>query len=486
MLVLVAIFQIFMKLICHLLSQGNSELAELTSAYLTPLVFVGPILMLIMGMAQFVRTDGNPKMAAWISLLANGVNVLLNYVFIGYLGMGMFGAGLATVLGYGAGIFMLLPYLFSKKRTLRFVRLKWGDLKKAVDILRIGLPKGLNQGLNFLRTAILNTMIVAALGSLGMAAMTLCVNVMMLANMFINGSNDTLLPIIGTLYGEKDTAGIKFAARRGFQVMIFAVIVLTAVFVIAPGLIATMFGVVSLEGKNVAESAVRIYALCLPFYGINLLLQNFYQTTGREKFASVIASLNGFVFVVSFAALLSAINGNFIWMAFVLSEAATLSVILIYGMMIRKKEGTAGFLLLENKTEAQLDISIPAAIQDAAKVSEQIIQFCRTDGVDGSGAMRMGVAAEEMAANIARYGHTRRRGVIDVLIRLWEGEVILRLRDDGAFFDPTQYTPEEEAGGNLAVGGIEVVRRLADKVEYSRQLGFNVTVITISREVLDK
>jgi anti-sigma regulatory factor (Ser/Thr protein kinase) len=61
--------------------------------------------------------------------------------------------------------------------------------------------------------------------------------------------------------------------------------------------------------------------------------------------------------------------------------------------------------------------------------------------------------------------------------------VILRLRDDGTFFDPTQYTPEE-VGSNLAVGGIEVVRRLADKVEYSRQLGFNVTVITVSREVL--
>jgi anti-sigma regulatory factor (Ser/Thr protein kinase) len=93
--------------------------------------------------------------------------------------------------------------------------------------------------------------------------------------------------------------------------------------------------------------------------------------------------------------------------------------------------------------------------------------------------IRLGIAIEEMAVNIARYGHKKAKGVIDVLVRLTEEEIILRIRDDGIYFDPTEYSPEEKR--DFAVGGIEVVRRLAKDVSYTRQLGFNVSTITILR-----
>jgi len=70
--------------------------------------------------------------------------------------------------------------------------------------------------------------------------------------------------------------------------------------------------------------------------------------------------------------------------------------------------------------------------------------------------------------------------MIDVLVRITEQELILRLRDDGIPFNPTEYHGQE----GFAVGGIEVVRRLAKEIAYSRQLGFNVTIITVLRAVL--
>jgi Na+-driven multidrug efflux pump/anti-sigma regulatory factor (Ser/Thr protein kinase) len=484
MFVLLAALLVFMRPITDILAQGDANLVELTLAYLTPLVFVGPVMMLIMGMAQFVRIDGKPRIAAYIAITANLVNLLLAFVFIKFMNMGIAGAGLATVLGYVVGIGMLLPYLCSKQRTLHFVKPRGNDLTHVSRIASVGSPKALMQGLSFLRTLVLNTLIVGALGSLGMAAMTVCVNTLMLTSMFISGTNDTLLPIVGTLYGEKDYPGINFSVRTGFKFMIVACTALMVLFLIIPGKVGQLFGVTSPEGLAMVEPALQLYALSLPLYGVNTLLQNFYQTTERVKLSSLLVFLDGFGFVTLFALIFTAWNVNLIWLAFFFAELATFLVILSIGAKIRKKEGSKGILLLRKDAEdgAVLDLSIPATVNAATGLSEQVIRFCRENGADESGAMRMGIAVEEMVVNTALYGHKNKQGVIDILVRITEQDLILRLRDDGIPFDPGQYQPKE--AHEFVTGGIEMVRRLSKDVKYARQLGFNVSIITIPRIAL--
>ena len=484
MFVLLVVLLVFLRPITEMLAQGDAALVELTLAYLTPLVFVGPVMMLIMGMAQFVRIDGKPRFAAYIAITANLVNLLLAYVLIKFMNMGIAGAGLATVLGYVVGIGMLLPYFCSKQRTLHFVKPDGNDLTHVPRIASVGSPKALMQGLSFLRTLVLNTLIVGALGSLGMAAMTVCVNTLMLTSMFINGTNDTLLPIVGTLYGEKDYRGIGFSVRTGFTFMIVACIAIMVLLFLIPGRVGALFGVTSPEGLAIVIPALQLYALSLPLYGVNTLLQNFYQTTERVKLASLMVFLNGFGFVALFAVFFAFWNVNFIWLAFFLAELATFLVILGMGSNIRKKEGLRGILLLrkEVKDEVSLDLSIPATVPAATGLSAQVIAFCREHGADAAGAMRMGIAVEEMVVNTALYGHKKKQGVIDILVRITEEELILRLRDDGVPFDPVQYKPEEKH--EFVTGGIEMVRCLSKDVKYTRQLGFNVSIITVPRTAL--
>ncbi len=481
MFALVAGLLVFMRPIVNALAQGDAVLGELTRAYLTPLVFVGPVMMLIMGMAQFVRTDGKPRTAAWIAIVANVVNLVLDYILIRFLNTGIAGAAVSTVLGYVVGILVLVPYLRSKQRTFRFVKLRQGDMRRVKRIAAVGLPKALTQGLSFLRSLVLNALIVSVLGALGMAAMTVCVNALMLTAMFIGGTNDTLLPIVGTLYGEKDYKGIRFTVRTGFWVMLTACIAMMALFFLFPAGVGQLFGINSPEGIAVVEPALRMYALSLPLYGVNLMLQSFFQTTGREKLASLIVSLNGFGFVTVFALLLARWNGEILWLAFALSELATFVVVLIMGARIRGKEGVSGVLMLRTDADdgLSLDLSIPATVEAANSLSEEVMRFCGEAGADKSGAMRMGIAVEEMAVNTAHYGHKGKAGMIDVLVRVAEDEMILRLRDDGIPFNPAEYRAEEEQ--TFAIGGIEVVRRLAKDVSYARQLGFNVTIITLPR-----
>lgn len=464
------------------LSRGNTEVQELIKNYMRMIVLAGPPITIAFGLAQFNRADGKPKAAAVVALTANAANLVLDYVLIRFAGMGIAGAGLSTALGYVIGVGLVLPYLFSKKRTFRFVwpgRCLWARL---VHILRIGLPKGLNQGTSLLRSMVLNTMIMASLGSPGMAAMAVCINALAIATIFIGSASDTMLPIIGTLYGEGDAVGMRGAAKTAGRVMLIASIFIVLFFLGFPQVVGGWFGITSTQDLAVMIPALRMFALSLPFFAMNNLLQNFYATTGREKMASVMAILDGFIFIVLFALALTRVDARLFWLCYLLSEFATLGTALLMGRHVRRKEPVHGVLLLhEDEPGALWEVTIPAEIKAATGVSEQMIEFGIRQGLPPVIANRMGLAVEEMAVNTAVHGAEKNRGTsMDIRVRMTPLQMIISLRDNGIPFNPTVYAEKEEEP--FAVGGIAVARRMAAKTEYTHQLGFNTTVLVFNRE----
>lgn len=486
MVLLAAAILLFLNPITHYLAGGHADLQRLTADFLAPMSVVGPLSMLVLGMAQFVRADGFPGASARIALVANVINLILVYVLIKHMGFGIAGAGIATVIGYAVGALTLVPYLLSSRRTFRFRRLDRFSLSRIVELSRVGAPKALMQVFSFLRTLVLNMLVVSISGAAGVAALAVCLNALMLTSVFISGTNDTILPIVGVLYGERDFAGIRYAMRTGFRILMAACLAMLLLFEVAPGTVAGLFGIKSAEGLAVVIPALRLYALSLPLFGVNFMMQNFYQTTGRARFASLIATLNGFVCVILFALALSRFGGAWIWLAFLLSEAVTLAVVFFNARRIAKRERADGPLLLARIANGpEFDATIPATEEKAVGLSEAVIRFCRENGIGAAGANRVGLAVEEMAVNTARYGHPgmnggrSEQGCIDVLVRFSEDNIIVRLRDDGLAFDPAAYRPPDETRADL--GGIDVLKRLAVGISYARQLGFNATIVTVPR-----
>ncbi len=463
------------------LSRGNALVQDQVLDYLRPLVLAGLPLSFSFGLAQFHRVDGNPRASAVVALTANAVNLVLDYVLIRYAGMGIAGAGLSTTLGYLAGAILVLPYLFSKKRSFHFV---WPGKKlrsRLGDVIRVGLPKGLNQGTSLLRSAVLNSLIMATLGSPGMAAMAVCINALAITAIFITSSSDAMLPIVGTLYGEGDALGMRATAKTASRVILLASSLMAAFFLAWPRLVGGWFGIVSPQDLDVMVPALRMFALSLPLYSINILLQNFYATTGREKIASFMATLDGLVFVVLFAFILVRVDLRLFWLCYLFSELATLTFALLTGRHLRRKEPLSGILLIkEDEAGALWEVSIPAEVEAAVGVSEQVIAFGRQNGLPPVLSNRIGIAIEEMAVNTAIHGKAKNRNTrLDIRVRLTDDQVIISLRDNGIPFDPSLAPKQEES--SLAYGGIEIARRIASKFEYSHHLGFNATVLAFDR-----
>ena len=81
--------------------------------------------------------------------------------------------------------------------------------------------------------------------------------------------------------------------------------------------------------------------------------------------------------------------------------------------------------------------------------------------------------------NTVEYGYKKQSvNFIDINVRIAGDEVVVGFRDDGVPFDPTVYTPEEEQG--IKLGGIALVKALAESVQYSRLIGLNSTIIRIA------
>ena len=463
------------------LAQGNLALQEQVRAYLRPLVLAGMPLTFSFSLAQFHRVDGNPRASAVVALTANAVNLVLDYVLIRFANMGIAGAGLSTTLGYLAGAFLVLPYLFSKKRSFHLVRPGKKLWSRLGNIICVGLPKGLNQGTSLLRSAVLNTLIMASMGAPGMAAMAVCINSLAITAIFVSSASDAMMPIAGTLYGEGDALGMRATAKIASRVILLSSSLMAVFFLAWPQVVGGWFGIVSPQDLAVMIPALRMFALSLPFYAINSLLQNFYTTTGHEKMASLMAALDGFVFVVLFALILVRVDFRFFWLCYLLSELATLTFVLIMSRQLRRKESLSGLLLLRKEEAGALwEVSIPAEVEAAAGVSEQVIAFGRQNDLPPTLSNRIGIAIEEMAVNTAIYGKAKSKNTrLDIRVRLTDDQVIISLRDNGIPFDPSLTLRQEES--SLAYGGIEIARRIANKFEYSHHLGFNVTVLVFDR-----
>ena len=122
----------FIKSIC--LAVDLDMYSELIFAYLAPLL--GFIILSMMNnyFSALLASEGDTKRPTLIVTAGNVINIVLDPILIFHFKMGMFGAGLATVLGCGFALLAFLYLFYIKKDTL--VKLDFKDFKIDGHILK--------------------------------------------------------------------------------------------------------------------------------------------------------------------------------------------------------------------------------------------------------------------------------------------------------------------------------------------------------------
>ena len=440
----------------------------------------GSLFMIVVPYLVFIiRTDGMPKFSANILLVSNIVNLLMDLVYMGVFKMDTSGAALATVTGYVVGFIMELYYLlFYKKRTLKFIRLKKSDFKYLGELSTGGIASVINTILLFVKAILLNQIVLGATGADGMAVFSVCNFTLTFISMFITGGSDTMTPIVGLLYGERDYKGIDIVLRKTFVFVTASCAVIMAFILLFPSLLLQLFSITSPERLAMGIPAVRIFSLCFVFMGICYVTLSYLQATKQKAISVITTFLRGLIITVPLAYVLSGLFGlNGVSLTFVLSEALTAAITFIICFIVSrvKSDKYSGVLLHERQTEcsALFDASLKPEAEQAAGISDSIIAFCNDNGITGKTADYAGVLAEETVEHIRNHNLDKKQPKIDLICRITDEEVILSVRDNGEAFDAATVDDGEE------FTNLKVINSLADDVDYSRALGLNNMLIKI-------
>lgn len=487
---------------------GNDRMAALVEPYIAVNFGGIPILTIAIIFCYFMNSDNHPQLGSALFLIANGVNLALDILFLKVFHMGMAGSALSTVIGYLAGMATVFFYFRSKHRMLKLSRhtkiLESSELTDYEDqakpagkkagmstyvkmAIGAGIPSAAFTLMSAFKSVIINSAIVRFLGNDSMAIYSVCANAVLIAELCVGGVIGLIPNIAGILYGEKDYYGIRALCKRVLTYSYLTIAALMVLFLLFPQWIAGLFGIQGGDMLEMCRLALRIFALSFPFYVYNKFLMSYYQTILQPGLSTVITVLQGFGVVVPFT-----LAGIF-WMglpgvcaAAVVSEAFTILLCVLYrmgGQRAGRFPSGGRYMLPKIVEETYLDFSIENHMEDVIKLRDALFAFCGENNIREKDAKLIGLALEEICANIVRYGYQGdKRSFIDISFTIQAGNYILRIRDDGVPFNPLEYQAEEKETGEVVLGGIALIRKIMTSFQYMRVLNMNNTIMELKIE----
>jgi putative MATE family efflux protein len=315
---------------------STEETYQYANDYLNIILAGTPFMVIGFSLNNVIRSEGNARIAMYSMLISAGTNIILDPIFIFWLGMGVKGAAYATVIS----MFVLMVWVlwhFIRGRSVivlrnRNIRIKWVIL---TEILAIGMAPFTMQIANSFVQGLMNRKLIVFGGDLAVGAMGIVNSLLSLVIMAVVAVNMASQPIIGFNYGAKSVERVKEALRLS---LIAATLISVASFIIIetiPGLIVKMFNTDSPELYQISVHGLRLVILALPVVGFQVVASHFFQAIGKAKialFATLFRQVIGLIPLLYILPEFWGITG--IWLAFPVAD--TLSAIVVSVFLVKE------------------------------------------------------------------------------------------------------------------------------------------------------
>lgn len=438
-------------------------------------------------LSAFLSLENQTRRTTVASIVCVIVNVVLNILFVMVLRMEVFGLALAASLSMWSFFIVEAQYFVSGKSTLRFSfrHIQWRD---TAEIIKIGLPGAISYGYQTLRGIIVNNLLTAHIGSIGVSAFTTANTLLGFFWAIPTGMLAVSRMMFSVSIGEEDRQSLidtmRTALYRYLPVMCAVVAMIISM---AVPLTRLYYRDVSDPIYEMTVWGFRILPLCMPLSLICMHFTCFGQVSGKPLLVHILAVLDGVICVAGFTALLiPGLGMNSVYIANVLNGVVTTLVVLIYSILANRRfpRNTEELMVIPDHfgvTEKdRISLSLHS-MKEVIRISQTIQNFCLEKGIDPRRAYLAGLCMEEMAGNVVAYGFTadRKKHSVDVRVIYKDNGLILRLKDNCVAFDPAarrEIADPEDITKNI---GIRMVYEIAGSVSYQSVFGLNVLTITI-------
>lgn len=258
---------------------------------------------------NFSRAQGNPKNAMVSQLIGAGFNIIFDYILIIRMGMGMQGAALATIGGQFLSAVWQLVFLFGKRSTIRLtIDLLKLKTEYAMDLIRTGIPVFFMQISNSILNIILNMLLSRFGGDVALSTIGIVTSVQTLILMPITGIMQGQQPLISYNYGAQQYKRIKETLRLS---SIGASMIAIAGFIAVEFFTTDIIFMFNQEAAVVqlGTDALKIWFICLPVIGIQIMRANFFQCIGMIRMASFLILLRQIIILIPMMLILGNLFG---------------------------------------------------------------------------------------------------------------------------------------------------------------------------------
>ena len=278
----------------------------------------------------YIRAEGNARVSMTAMVLASGLNILLDWVFIVPLGMGMSGAALATVIAQGISVLYALSYYVTGNS---YLKLRFKNFKPDFKILKSIMAIGVAQFSQTIATSLAALFIIKMAatygGDLALSAFGIIQRLLFFGMMPGQVLGQAMQPILGFNYGAKRYIyGLRVLTQAIVSATILSIILFLGFFFL-PGPIVKIFT----SDEQLIEQCtyvMRISFLALPLLGFFNVGSMAFPSIGKAMQTFIIAVVRPGLFLLPMVIILPRFFGlDGVWYAFPGSDILTFILVTI-------------------------------------------------------------------------------------------------------------------------------------------------------------
>lgn len=266
-----------LKLICNNAAPVTIGYAR---EYLSYVAYGGVFIIFSVCFGNILRAEGAAKESMIGNMIGTIVNLVLDPVMILWLGWGVRGAAIATVIGNVCASIYYIHYLLRRPTVLSIRPSEFSAKKRiAVNVASIGIPASLNNILMSVSNIILNNFLIKY-GDDQVAGMGVAMKLNMLVVLLQIGLCTGVQPLIAYNYGAKNPKRLKSVMKFTALSAVVMGTFLTVIVVLLKGVLVKAF----IDDQSVIEPGVRMTSALMisgPVLGIMFTCINTLQGMGK-------------------------------------------------------------------------------------------------------------------------------------------------------------------------------------------------------------
>lgn len=300
---------------------ANAEVYDMTRTYLQVILLFSPMFMINNLLGAMIRNDGNTSLAMTAMLSGCLFNIVFDYIFVFPMGLGLFGAVLATAVAPIISILILLQHFVKKKNQFRLIRVR-PELRLVASAAGLGVPSLVTEVSSGLVIAVFNLLILGLAGNVGVAAYGVVANISIVVIAIYNGIAQGVQPLLSREYGRSQEKNVhRFLGWAMMLTAILAMVIYVGIYWNADVIAMIFNSGRDMDLQRIAVEGLKIYFTACPFVGANILLAIYFAATDQAAPAQMISLLRGLIVIIPLAFIMANVAGlTGVWMTFPLTE----------------------------------------------------------------------------------------------------------------------------------------------------------------------